>query len=98
MYPLRVALEDAPAQTRRALRQRAEEPMDAIGGIPATEAVLTLEPEPAPASPAPEPAADEAAPVAGRRIAFAWVDEASLGRAFGPVEDLSTAATPYVPV
>jgi D-alanyl-D-alanine carboxypeptidase (penicillin-binding protein 5/6) len=98
MYPLRVALEDAPAQTRRALRQRAEEPMDAVGGIPATEAVLTLEPEPAPASPAPEPAADEAAPVAGRRIAFAWVDEASLGRAFGPVEDLSTAATPYVPV
>ncbi len=77
--------------------------MDAVGGIESSDGVLTLEPEPD--LPEPElaaapilPVATEPAPPRGQRIALSWVDVASVARSAGPVEDLSTAATPYIPV
>ncbi|GAA1956708.1 hypothetical protein GCM10009776_18610 [Microbacterium deminutum] len=90
-------MDDGPAQTRRALRQRPQESMDAAGGIPASDNVLTLEPEPESPAPAAEPAAEQS-PESRQRIALSWVDEASIARSPGAVEDLSTAATPFVPV
>src|SRR4051812_34186204 len=84
--------------TRRALRERDDEPMDAVGGIVATEAVLTPEPEPLP-QPLPQPLKRPPVPVdPRRRVALAWVDEAAIGRSAGPVADLSTATTPFIPV
>ena len=89
-----MTLHDAPSPTRRALRERADEPMDAVGGIVATEAVLTLDPGPQPEVPKRPPAPVDPR----RRVALTWVDEASIGRSPGPVADLSTATTPFIPV
>src|SRR4051812_43024941 len=80
--------------TRRALRERVDEPPDAVGGIVPLEPVLVLDPAPPEELPIPRPFAVDP----GRRVALAWVDESSVAGAPGPVSDLSAATTPYVTV
>jgi D-alanyl-D-alanine carboxypeptidase (penicillin-binding protein 5/6) len=80
-------------------------PTDAVGGLPATDGVLTLEEGQAPAAdpslptfaPRTRKPGKEGVATVAQRAALTWVDETSIGR---PVqqEDLTTAATAYVPV